>query len=70
MEKYGDLITNGLDLISFLLATPEIVRVIAPTVNFLSKVVALMLALFVAAAVFAGLFLVWGIPGTDWTVFH
>ena len=30
IEKYGDLITNGLDLISFLMVTPEIVRVIAP----------------------------------------
>ena len=32
MEKYGDLITNGLDLLSFLLLTPEIARVIAPAV--------------------------------------
>lgn len=33
MEKYGDLITNGLDLVSFLLVTPEILRVIAPAVS-------------------------------------
>jgi hypothetical protein len=26
VEKYGDLITNGLDLISFLLVTPELIR--------------------------------------------
>jgi len=29
VEKYGELITNGLDLLSFLLVTPEIVRAIA-----------------------------------------
>jgi hypothetical protein len=37
VEKYGDLITNGLDLISFLLVTPEIVKVIAPAANVLVR---------------------------------
>jgi hypothetical protein len=30
MEKYVDLITNGLDLLSFLLLTPEILRITRP----------------------------------------
>jgi hypothetical protein len=33
VEKYSDLITNGLDLLSFLLVTPEILRAIAPTLG-------------------------------------
>jgi hypothetical protein len=66
MEKYGDLITNGLDLISFLLVTPEIVRVITPTADFLGKTVAVMLALFVAAACFGALLLS---VFHDWHVF-
>jgi hypothetical protein len=41
VEKYGDLITNGLDLVSFLLVTPEIMRVIAPAVN---KLIGLVIA--------------------------
>jgi len=30
VEKYVDLITNGLDLLSFLLVTPEIAKMVAP----------------------------------------
>lgn len=32
LERFKDLIGNGLDLLSFLLATPEILRVIQPKV--------------------------------------
>ena len=55
MEKYGDPITNGLDLLSFLLVTPEILRVITPAAAFLIKIVAFMLALFAATASVAGM---------------
>src|SRR5690349_13036025 len=34
MEKYGEFITNGLDLLSFLLVTPEILTVIGPTISW------------------------------------
>ena len=40
MEKYGDLITNGLDLLSFLLVTPEIARVITPPASELIGAIA------------------------------
>jgi hypothetical protein len=40
VEKYGDLITNGLDLISFLMVTPEIVKRIAPPTTALMIVLA------------------------------
>jgi hypothetical protein len=49
--EYGDLITNGLDLLSFLLVTPEIVRAIAPAATLLIRAVfyvAVSIMLFVA----------------------
>jgi hypothetical protein len=46
MEKYGELITNSLDLISFLLLTPEVLRMIAPTATrLISWIIAALLAL-------------------------
>lgn len=66
MERHGDLITNGLDLISFLLVTPEIVRVIAPPIDFFGKAVALVLGLFVAMACLAALFLA---LSSQWNIF-
>jgi hypothetical protein len=51
VEKYSELISNGLDLASFLLVTPEILKVIEPTV---SRTVAIIIGLayigFVTAA--------------------
>jgi hypothetical protein len=48
LEKYGDLMTNGLDLISFVLVTPEIVRVIAPAARWLIGVTFLSVLLSIA----------------------
>jgi hypothetical protein len=50
MEKYGDLITNGLDLTSFLLVTPELVRVVAPTATRLTNLAIAVIASFLVAA--------------------
>jgi hypothetical protein len=45
VEKYGDLITNGLDLISFLLVTPELVRFAQPVAQWTSRMVFSILAI-------------------------
>jgi hypothetical protein len=64
LEKYGDLITNGLDLLSFLLVTPEIVRVIAPAASWLMGwMVAVGVTLPVAALAW------WRLIGADWREF-
>jgi hypothetical protein len=50
VERYGDLITTGLDLVSFLLLTPEILRVIAPTaIRLINGLIAALLVGVVAA---------------------
>jgi hypothetical protein len=45
VEKYGDLITNGLDLVSFLLVTPEVIRFVEPLVEWGSKVLLTIMAI-------------------------
>jgi hypothetical protein len=43
MEKYVDLITNGLDLISFLLVTRELVRLTAPAMRYSIRIITFFL---------------------------
>jgi hypothetical protein len=52
MEQYSDLVANGLDLVSFIVLTPEILRVIAPTASRLLGSSTAMVACFAAALVF------------------
>jgi hypothetical protein len=65
VEKYGDLITNGLDVISFLLVTPEILKVVAPIgTDVIGMAMALLasLGLYVLILVIPSLLLTGGFP--------
>ena len=71
MEKYGDLITNGLDLLSFLLVTPEIARVITPAASELIGAVAtVILGTVVLSPVVLLLSFgaVWLFPSSKWVL--
>src|SRR5262249_30109615 len=48
VEKYGDLITNGPDLVSFLLVTPEILKVVAPATRLIRFVITGVIATLLA----------------------
>ena len=71
MDKYIDLITNGLDLLSFLLVTPEIVRRTAPAsvwvigmltvmslIILVAMIIPFILATVMSAVLFGVIFLV------------
>jgi hypothetical protein len=71
VEKYGDLITNGLDLISFLLVTPELTRFARPLATWANMVLLSIIALVATEIVlvfmlFCGL-VVLGLLGGSWS---
>jgi hypothetical protein len=43
LEVYQEIITNGLDLLSFLLVTPELVRLVRPVIGKLPVIIFFML---------------------------
>jgi hypothetical protein len=71
VEKYGDLITNGLDLLSFLLVTPEIARVITPAA---SELIGAITTVIVGTVVLSPVVLllsfgaVWLFPSSKWAL--
>jgi hypothetical protein len=71
VEKYGDLITNGLDLLSFLLVTPEIARVITPPASELIGAIATVIlgTVVLSPIVFLLSFgAVWLFPSSKWAL--
>jgi hypothetical protein len=71
VEKYGDLIINGLDLLSFLLVTPEIARVITPpTSELIGAVATVILGTVILSPVVLLLSFgtVWFFPSSKWAL--
>jgi hypothetical protein len=56
LERYKELITNALDLFSFLIVTPELIRIVLPAVRTIPFIIfltpLLMVILFFGIAVF------------------
>ena len=61
LGRYKEFITNGLDLLSFVLATPELIRLLAPTVKQATLFVLLAFELIMLGVLFWGL---WRVSGT------
>ena len=61
LGRYKEFITNGLDLVSFVLATPELLRLFAPTVKQVTLFVFLAFELIMLGLLFWGL---WRVSGT------
>ena len=53
LSKYKDLVTNGLDLLAFLLVTPQTLRLIQPVVTKSTNIAFNSIAAIVAFMIFA-----------------